>query len=158
MAHINNIKEFARHISNHRTRVYALGMTMRGPKILKTIIFGLHDIEKYFFIFQLWKYYGSKGHGPERRKAIELYTRMNKLGYIIISVVLFFVRFPEHSVDKVKRLEKVIDVIDRHCDPVALEEFNLKEKRPLTQFLDVKDLPLAMSLKKKWLDLFENNK
>jgi len=159
MAHVNNIFDLAKHVSHHRKRVYFLGMkhlmrhqtTSKEQKTASKIILGLHDIEKYLFLPWLWKYYGKKGNKANARK---LYTRMNKVGGYILQTVLYFFNFNKTLVEKVSKIEKIVDVIDRHCDPVALEEFDLKEKRPLTLFLERKELPFAMTIKKLWLDTF----
>jgi hypothetical protein len=151
--YVKNIWDMLTHVRNHRGRVYFLSAEVKGPKFLKTIIFGLHDIEKFIFLPWLWKYYGAKGAGNPNAKA--LYIRMNKTGYFIIKCVLaLFPFYTSEQVRKMKRFEKIADVIDRHCDPVALEEFNLTTTRPLVQFIRRDDLPCAITFKKRWLNKF----
>lgn len=152
--YVKNIWDMLNHVRNHRRRLYSLGKDVKGPMILRKIIFGLHDIEKFFFLPWLWKYYGPRGSGNPIAK--KLYTRMNKVGYFILKCVLFFTPYNKEQIQKMKRYEKIADVIDRHCDPVAMEEFHLKEKRPLVQFIRREDLPCAITFKKRWLDRFED--
>lgn len=151
--YVKNIWDMLNHIRHHRQRLYTLGMETKVPHHLKKIVFGLHDIEKFLFLPWLWKYYGKKG---DKVKAKKLYTRMNKCGYFIINAVLFFTTYSKEEIKKVKRFEKIIDVIDRHCDPIALEEFDLERTRPLVNFLSVHDLPCAITFKKRWLEKFDS--
>lgn len=149
--YVKNIWDMMKHVRHHRHRLYILGMETKGPKGLKQIVFGLHDIEKFLFLPWLWKYYGPKGN---KKKAKAVYTRMNQFGDFIINTVLLFTSYTAEQIKEVKRYEKIVDVVDRHCDPVALEEFNLEKQRPLTNFIKVNDLPRAVAFKKKWMDRF----
>ena len=156
--YVTNILEMSFHIAHHRKRVLTLGMDIHKEKDLTRLlyytVFKLHDIEKYLFLPWLWKYYGKKG---DKVKAKQLYIRMNKVGAVIIKAALFFFFFfKQQEKNKVKHYEHIIDVIDRHCDPVAMEEFDLVEQRPLTNFISVRDLPMAISFKKKWLEKFDD--
>lgn len=151
--HVNNIKDMLKHVRNHRRRLYALGMEVQGPTLLKKVMFGMHDCEKFVFLPWLWKYYGGKGN---KQKAKVIYTRMNSLGKFLLNIVLFFLPYSQEEIHRMKRFERIVDVIDRHCDIVALEEFNLKKQRPLTNFIRMTDLPCAITFKKKWLDKFEH--
>lgn len=150
--YVNSLGDMLHHVRNHRRRLYSLGTDVKGPQTLRKIVFGLHDVEKFVFLPWLWKYYGAKGAGNSDAK--KLYTRMNKLGYFILKIVLFFTPYNKEQIQRMKRFEKIADVIDRHCDPVAMEEFNLKEKRPLVHFIRREDLACAITFKKRWLDRF----
>ncbi len=157
MKYVNNVFQLAKHITEHKKRLYILGMEWSkgsvSPFYLKFIIFFFHDIEKYFFLPWLWKYYGPKG---DKIKARKLYDRMNKVGNFIISFLLFFFPVYKNDLKRMQRMEKIIDVVDRSCDPVAMEEFNLKKKRPLTDFLTVQDLPIANTFIKRWMERFSS--
>lgn len=153
--YVNNLYDMLKHVQHHRHRVFQLGMEVTGPKQLKKIVFGLHDLEKFVFLPWLWKYYGAKGAGNQNAR--KLYTRMNKLGYFIVRTVLFFTPYTKEEINRMKRFERIVDVIDRHCDPVAMEEFNLTIKRPLVNFIRREDLPCAITFKQKWLRHFGSN-
>lgn len=58
---------------------------------------------------------------------------------------------PTERAKTLLRIERLADVVDRNSDPVAMEEFNIKEQRPLGEFIrDPVDLILAQELKQKY--------
>lgn len=163
---VNNLRELARHVSLHRQRLYRVGKAwcfeydaawyVELP--LKVALF-VHDLEKYLFLPWLWKYYGARGKNHKRSDALALWTRMNKVGAFIKKVALL----PLPGKHLIDGIEHVIDVVDRHLDPVALEEFNLEKQRPITDFLHIANWELADELIIIWQEhtkdlQYENSK
>lgn len=134
---INTLPKFLRHVNLHRRRVYLLGLALGSPikndRAYRTAL-RIHDIEKYFFIFPLFKYYGGKN--PDRLAAQKLYARMNAVGLHMKNVVLLPFNLTADDRRLLDSHERIADVADRHCDPIAMEEFNLKVQKPISIFLD----------------------
>lgn len=133
--HVTSIVGLARHVTRHRRRVYQLALFLAPEMGLGgRLLVRMHDVEKYVVLPMLWAFYGGKGN---RRLARWCYDRMNQLGRVLVTGIKPFAN------SGVPRIEHTADVVDRHCDPVTLEEFSLSAQRPITDFLCAEDVPLA---------------
>lgn len=148
--HVNNIFQFAQHVSAHRKRVQRLAWSFReaapNREVLK-IVLAMHDMEKYLLLPLLWRYYNGRG---DRAKADVFFKRMNAVGRKLLEAALATVPHTPGDRAAALILERLADVVDRNCDPVALEEFNLKARRPLRDFLDEDYLPAATAMVRRW--------
>jgi hypothetical protein len=156
MQQISNIYQFFKHVNHHRKRIYILGTyrfskttKTRNEKILEFVVFKMHDIEKYLFLPLLC----AKGLN-RRETSRKFYDFMNRVGTVLVNNTIrglsFFFKFTEKEIKNVKRFERILDVVDRHCDPVALEEFHINRKRPMFMFLNSKDSKRANVFEKRW--------
>ena len=142
--YVNNIFHLWRHVTLHRRRVRALGGEYLGFRYLKLrdfVLFHLllwsHDLEKYLFLPWLYKYYGG---GGDRIAARQLYDKMNKVGKWIQKIIIAPFAWKSHNLKTFHTIEHAVDVADRHCDPVALEEFALDKQRPVHIWLELKHI------------------
>jgi hypothetical protein len=148
MQYVNSSIDLLRHITLHRKRVYWLGQKINylvdKPSLLKTILIA-HDIEKYLVFPILWMFYAGKGN---RKTARKFYTQMNKLGALLLKVIIFLRHgfVSQKDLDQCSRIEHIADVTDRNNDPVAMEEFCLTVQRPLSDFLELTDVWIAEDL------------
>lgn len=140
--YVNNIWEFVKHINAHRKRVSLLASVL-DSRWQARYVYRLHDIEKYLFLPWLWKYYAGDG---DRRKAKSLYTLMNKVGRLLLSMLSFWINKAELA--EIQKCEKLADVVDRQMDPVAEEEF--QRIRPIEKFVSDDDLEIARFLMSKY--------
>lgn len=145
VVYVNNIWDLAKHVAHHRARVYRLGITLDGS-LLSRVVLRVHDLEKYLFLPWLWKYYGGKG---DRRIAKRLYTRMNTVGRAILWVATL--PFSGASIAEAQKSEKIADIVDRQCDPVAVEEF--QRILPMSKFLNDHELEVAEILKPRYREI-----
>ncbi|CAB4127345.1 hypothetical protein UFOVP75_150 [uncultured Caudovirales phage] len=142
MAQINTLGQFKQHIDEHRHRVYLLAVHADqnlSSSFRNRLIYRLHDVEKYVVLPFLWKCYGGKGQRS-------FYDRMNKLGNFIRKSAILALGIEPETDRQLARIEKIADVVDRHCDPVTPEEFGQSAKRPLQDFLSGSEIMLANDL------------
>lgn len=138
--YVSNVLALARQVSRHRRRVYRIG-TYLDRGITTKVILLVHDIEKYLFLPWLWKYYGEKDK-KTLKQAKKVYTRLNKVGRAIKRVATCL--FNQADVAESTIVEHIADVVDRHMDPVANEEFGRDMKtQPLSKFLPDRDVEIA---------------
>jgi len=132
---------YIKQIAAHRTRMKRWGdfYTWRDGRntALQAVLY-IHDIEKWLFLPFLYWY---QLPGKDKSRARELYDKMNFVGSVIVRLRTLF--HPIQEVQEALWMEKCFDVLDRHLDPVALEEFNLKEQRPMSDFLKSSQLKFA---------------
>ena len=134
----------AKRISKHRRRVARLAALLEFPgRTELSSVVRWHDIEKYLFLPWLWKYYAGKG---DRTAARKLYDRMNAVG----KWLLLRVTAPS---SRALRIERIVDVVDRYCDPETLVEFGNLTQRPLEDFLSPEDVALARRFVEFWREL-----
>lgn len=138
--HNKNLGDFFQHVTHHRQRVAWFARCFASHEVVHTLRFKLllwlHDIEKYLVLPVLWSYYGER---RDRAKARKFYDRMNALGAAIVWPVKLVT--PKKMLDEIERAERMADVLDRHCDPAAREEFNDgANPPPLSKFLSGNDL------------------
>lgn len=159
--YVNSMWELARHVTLHRKRVYELGMSLAGERrysqYKNTLLIALlvHDLEKYLFLPWLWKYYGGKG---DRMDAYKIYNKMNRVGDFIRKCLVGKKDINNMGALISYELEHTADVVDRHMDPVAVEEFCMSyPKKPMSNFLPNKDLANAELLKKNWFEITKHS-
>lgn len=153
---VSNVFEFIHHINLHRKRVFKLGWSLKhecNNRIILWLVLKVHDIEKYFYLLKLWKLYGRPDHEIPNR---ELFDSMNKIGKSLQKLILLPFRNQRKSIKQALEVERIADVVDRNSDPVAIEEFHLKQQIPMSHFLPAYDLDIAYRLKEKWDQLTYN--
>lgn len=140
---VRSLFDFARHVTLHRKRVRVLA-TIADPVVVTKwqgrALLALHDVGKYLLLRSLWSFYAGKG---DRVAARALYDRLNALDDLIAAPVRWLT--PPAFAERVATAERIADCVDRHCDPVAREEFARREGR-LSDFLDGRRLEVATTL------------
>lgn len=141
--------DFKRHITLHRKRLMALALALypNAPLTFKLLVW-LHDVEKYLVLDELYSFYAGGGDVVDR----DLFVgRMNALGKKLVAP-LYFLLDPV-TLARYTNLERIADVVDRHSDPVALEEFNLPRRLPMSKFLRRDQLVVAGPLLKRYKEI-----
>lgn len=137
-----NLKRYMTQIADHRRRMkqwyHLYSEVIQSDNMTLKKVMYIHDLEKWIFLPWLYKY---QKPDQDRIKARKLYDRMNKVGSL-------FVKLRCRKVNKVVLeqalwVEKTFDVLDRHLDPVALEEFRITEPKPLSTYLSKEQVHLA---------------
>ena len=142
---LSNI-ELVFQIHNHRTRVEDISAKMFGEDSLVAKIMWWHDLEKWILLpFMFW--HKNAVTKEEKKKARKFYTNLNKLGDKIFNLRFrIFGSYSEQELREAREFEKILDVIDRHLDPVVLREFKLEKQRPISDFLTKPQLLVANRL------------
>ena len=142
---VDSLRAFALHVGLHRARVALLVAAMSAQPLPVFVL--AHDIEKRLLRRAIWRFYGGRGN---RRHARAVYWLLNALGRLIAAPLKAYCLAPDRA--HFERLERIADVVDRHCDPVAREEF-ADAAPPLSDFLPAEDLPAAEALAARYAEI-----
>ncbi len=152
LRYVTNIWQLLDHVTRHRRRVLFLAMHQSPLVEFNTrafLLVWMHDIEKYLFLPWLWKYYGDR---RDRNKARKVYDRMNAVGSSIRKAAAWVMCVSKGRLHYLDQVERMVDVVDRHCDAATLEEFGLAVQRPLSDFLKADWIADATVLAKgRWM-------
>jgi hypothetical protein len=115
----------------------------------------------------IYHYVRKNGDKKRAQEARAFYTKLNKLGKEIQEQVILDwyknrgIRLRDtntnlfvNAINSAKDWEHVVDVLDRHFDPVAKLEFGYEVKPPLSKFLKPHQLKMASMIEDAWADKF----
>lgn len=137
---------------------------MFPPNSLEVKLLDWHDLEKWILLpGMIYHYVRKNGDKKRAQEAKAFYTKLNKLGkkiqaYVIDSYIQRdwedYTKEDDVNIATATNWEHVVDVLDRHFDPVAKLEFGYETKPPLSKFLKPHQLKMASMIEDAWADKF----
>ena len=173
-AYVKNIEDLKQHFDCHRQRlmVLAQALVIQYPEHFKELkntnllqeFLHLHDAAKFSHLEDLFMYYNTRplfSNVYEAEKFKSLVARVNAQDELVrLNFFKLKALCGENSTEYNKQakllieIERLVDMVDRGLDPVAIEEF-AREMRPASEMfaIDSKDYIMAKYLEQEYHNL-----